>query len=100
MIAGRGFAGDGVVFGSWYASETNQGRTVERLEGRPPLFVLHAGDYEGFRGRFGLVDAFVTSAYESIAELPVEGTTSVNILVHRNRRPVGTDRQSGWPCYR
>jgi hypothetical protein len=100
VIAGRGFAGDGVVFGSWYASETNQGRTLERLQARPPLFVLQAGDYDGFRGRFGMIDAFVTTAYESIAEVPVEGTNSVNILVYRNRPPVRTDPQTGWRCYR
>ena len=66
VIAGRKFAGDGVVFGSWYASAANQERTVRRLEASPPLFVIHAGDYEGFRGRFGLVDAFVNEAYERI----------------------------------
>jgi len=100
VIAGRGFAGDGVVFGSWYASETHQDRTVQRLQARPPLFVLHAGDYAGFRGRFGLVDAFVSGAYEAIAELPVEGTNSVRILAHRSRTPTRTDPQTGWGCYR
>jgi hypothetical protein len=99
VIAGRGFAGDGVVFGSWYASETHQDRTVRQLEARPPLFVLHAGDYDGFRGRFGQVETFVEGRYELFAEVPVEGTNSVRILVDRNRTPVGTDSATGWRCY-
>jgi hypothetical protein len=100
VIAGRGFAGDGVVFGSWYASATNQGRTVQRLETSPPLFVLHAGDYDGFRSRFGLVDDFVKGAYETFTEVPVEGAGSVRILVNRNRPAVRTDPTTGWQCYR
>ncbi|MGH9257421.1 MAG: hypothetical protein ACRD3C_22905, partial [Vicinamibacterales bacterium] len=100
VIAGRGFAGDGVVFGSWYASVMHQERTVRQLRARPPLFVLHAGDYEGFRGRFGSVDAFVSLAYDPIAEIPVEGTENIRILAHRDRTPTRTDLQTGWRCYR
>ena len=100
VIAGRAFAGDGVVFGSWYASVMQQERTVRQLHARPPLFVLHAGDYDGFRGRFGSVDAFVKGAYEPIAEVPVEGTSSVRILVHGDRVATGTDPETGWSCYR
>ena len=51
VLAGRGFAGDGVVFGSWYSSATHQERTIERLLAQPALFVLHMGDYAGFLGR-------------------------------------------------
>ena len=100
VIAGRKFAGDGVVFGSWYASAANQGQTVQRLRGEPPLFVIHAGDYGGFVGRFGLVDAFVNEAYEPVTEVPVEGTDSVRILRHRNRPSIRLDPTTGWSCYR
>ena len=100
VIAGRRFAGDGVVFGSWYASVAHQTRTVMQLEASPPLFVIHAGDYSGFRGRFEQVDAFVNRTFKEIAEIPVEGTASIRILVNRNRIPNGTDRQTGWSCYR
>jgi hypothetical protein len=99
VIAGRAFAGDGVVFGSWYASEMHQDRTVQQLQARPPLFVIHAGDYEGFQGRFGLVEMFVMGAYEPFTEVAVEGTDSVRILVHRNRTPLRTDSETGWRCY-
>lgn len=100
VIAGRRFAGDGVVFGSWYASETRQDRTVDQLRADPPLFVLHTGDYDGFRGRFGLVEAFVSGAYEPMTEIAVEGTDSVRILVHRDRKPTRTDSETDWPCFR
>jgi hypothetical protein len=100
VIAGRRFAGDGVVFGSWYASEIRQDRTVDQLRADPPLFVLHTGDYDGFRGRFGLVEAFVSGAYEAMTEIAVEGTDSVRILVHRDRKPTRTDSETNWPCFR
>ncbi|MGH9253677.1 MAG: hypothetical protein ACRD3C_03820, partial [Vicinamibacterales bacterium] len=70
------------------------------LRVRPPLFVLHAGDYDGFRSRFGSVDAFVSLAYDPIAEIPVEGTENIRILAHRDRTPTRTDPQTGWRCYR
>ena len=100
VIAGRAFAGDGVVFGSWYASVMQQERTVTQLHARPPLFVLHAGDYDGFRGRFGSIDAFVNGAYEPFAEVAVEGTNPVRILVQNDRVAARPDRETGWPCYR
>ena len=100
VIAGRGFAGDGVVFGSWYTSEMHQDHTVQQLQARPPLFVIHAGDYEGFHGRFGLVEMFVMGAYQPFTGVAVEGTDSVRILVHRNRAPLRTDSMTGWQCYR
>jgi hypothetical protein len=100
VIAGRRFAGDGMVFGSWYASVAHQDRTVKRLEASPPLFVIHAGDYEGFRGRFGQVDAFVNGAYHEVAEVPVEGTSSIRILADRNRISNRMDPETHLGCYR
>jgi hypothetical protein len=78
----------------------HQDRTVKRLEASPPLFVVHAGDFEGFRGRFGLVDAFVSAAYQEVAEVPVEGTNSVRILVDRNRISSRIDPETHLGCYR
>ena len=100
VIAGRRFAGDGMVFGSWYASVAHQDRTVKRLEASPPLFVIHAGDYEGFRGRFGQVDAFVSAAYQEVAEVPVEGTSSIRILADRKRISSRMDPETHFGCYR
>jgi hypothetical protein len=100
VIAGRRFAGDGMVFGSWYASVARQDRTVKRLEASPPLFVIHAGDYEGFRGRFAQVDAFVSTAYKEVADVPVEGTSSIRILADRNRTSARMDPETHLECYR
>ena len=99
VIAGRGFAGDGVVFGSWYASAARQDRTVGQLLRRPPLLVIHAGDYEGFASRFDLIDEFVNSGYEPMAEIPVEGSNSIRILSLRDRRSTRADSETGWRCY-
>jgi hypothetical protein len=100
VLAGRRFAGDGVVFGSWYSSATHQDGTIARLQARPALFVLHMGDYATFRNRFGLVDTYLDGEYEPMAEIPVEDGGSIRILAHRGRLPGGIDRASGWPCFR
>lgn len=100
VIAGRRFAGDGVVFGSWYASAIHQERTVGQLLREPPVFVIHAGDYAGFASRFDLIDAFVMSAYALMAEIPVEGSGSVRILSRHGHAVNRPDPDTGWPCYR
>ena len=99
VIAGRGFAGDGVVFGSWYASAAHQDRTVGRLLRQPPLLVIHAGDDDGFASRFDLIDQFVKNGYEPMAEIPVDGSTSIRILSLRERRSTAADSATGWRCY-
>lgn len=98
VLAGRGFASDGVVFGAWYSSAAHQDRTLERLRARPALFVLLM-DTAAFRGRFPLIASYVTEEYEAMAVVPVEGAGTVPILVHRTRAPVGTDPATGWPCF-
>lgn len=99
VLAGRRFAGDGVVFGSWYSSATHQDRTIARLQTRPALFVLHMGDYATFRSRFELVDTYLGREYEPMAEVPVEDGGSIRILVQRTRVAAGIDRVTGWPCF-
>jgi hypothetical protein len=100
VLAGRGFAGDGVVFGSWYASSAHQDRTLRRLKATPALFVLHVGDYDGFRQRFGLIDMHINGAYAPMAQLPVDGADAVRILVYKSHRPAHIDQATGWPCFR
>jgi len=99
VLAGRGFAGDGVVFGSWYASVDHQDRTVVELRARPPLFVAYL-DAAAFRSRFPLVEEFVREQYGPMTEVPVEGAGTVPILVHRARVTAATDAVTGWPCFR
>jgi hypothetical protein len=99
VLAGRGFAGDGVVFGAWYSSATHQDRTIERLQAGSGLFALEI-DYSAFRNRFGLVDAYLTQDYQPMVNIPVEGAGTIAVHVRRNRHAVRTDPASGWPCFR
>jgi len=99
VMAGRRFAGDGVVFGSWYSSVTHQDRTIARLQARPALFVLHMGDYATFRNRFGPVDTYLAGQYEPMAEIPVDAGSDIRILVLRDRRAARVDAETGWRCF-
>jgi hypothetical protein len=100
VLANRAFAGDGVVLGSWYSSSIHQDRTVALLRAKPPLFVLHAGDYAGFRDRFPLVDAYIAAAYRTMAQIPVKDADPIRIMAPSDRQPVTTDPETGWPCYK
>ena len=100
VLAGRRFAGDGIVFGSWYSSITHQDRTIARLQADPALFVLHMGDYDSFRTKYEQVDAYVTSNYQPMAEVPVDEGGTIQILVEKRREATGVDASTGWPCFR
>jgi hypothetical protein len=100
VMAGRKFAGDGVVLGSWFTSATHQDRTLRQLHEAPALFVLLMGDVERFRQRFPLIAGYVQSEYAAMATVPVEGTDPIDILVMRNRRAPRRDSETGWPCFR
>jgi hypothetical protein len=99
VLAGRRFAGDGIVIGGGYSSVDRQDVTVERIERDPALFTLHMGDDEAFSERYPLIDRYVREAYEPMAEVQVPGVDNVRGLVVRNRRPAGTDAVTGWPCF-
>jgi hypothetical protein len=99
VLAGRRFAGDGVVFGAWYSSSTRQQQTLERLEAGPALFALHMGDYVTFRKRFDRIDRYLNLEYAPMADVPVEGAGAIRILVLRSRPPVSVDSSTGWPCF-
>jgi hypothetical protein len=99
VLAGRRFAGDGVVFGVWYSSVERQDDTLEQIKRDPALFTLHMGDYESFTERYPLIDGFVREAYEPMAEVPVPEADNVRIVRLRDRQVVGTDADTGWPCF-
>jgi hypothetical protein len=99
VLAGRRFAGDGVVFGAWYSSSIHQDRTLERLRKDPALFALHMGDYAAFRERFGLIDRYLNLEYAPMADIPVVEGGVIRILVLRSRPTVGVEAETGWPCF-
>jgi hypothetical protein len=98
VLSGRRFASDGAVFGAWYSSAIHQDRTLNRLKERPALVVLLM-DAPAFRARFPPIDAYIRDAYETMAEVPVEGAETIPILVLRSRVAAGYDRETGWPCF-
>jgi hypothetical protein len=99
VLAGRRFAGDGIVFGSWYSSVTHQDRTIARLEDDPALFVLHTGDYESFRMKYEQVAAYLERRYRPMADVPVDEGGTIQILVAQSRTAAGVDAMTGWPCF-
>jgi hypothetical protein len=99
VLAGRRFAGDGVVFGAWYSSATRQDRTLERLRADPALFALHMGDYATFRQRFGMIDRYLNVEYAPMADVPVVEGGIIQILALKSRATTGVDPATGWPCF-
>lgn len=100
VLAGRRFAGDGVVFGAWYSSIVHQDRTIERLRVQRALFALHMDDYSGFQRRFPSVDAYLRAEYKPMAEIPVQGAGNIQVLVHKMTPAGRPDPETGWPCFR
>jgi len=99
VLAGRAFAGDGVVLGSWYSSARHQEATADELRSQPPLFVVYI-DGASFQARYPSIAAFVRDHYAPMAEVPVEGSGTVVILTPRLRMPARTDEATGWPCFK
>ena len=99
VLAGRRFAGDGVVFGAWYPSATRQDRTLGRLRADPALFALHMGDYATFRQRFSLIDRYLNLEYVPMADIPVVEGGIIRILALRSRSSTSVDSTTGWPCF-
>jgi hypothetical protein len=100
VLAGRRFAGDGIVFGSWYSSVTHQDRTIVRLRADPALFVLHMGDDEGFRMKYPIVAAYLDGSYGAMANIPVDEGGTIQILVEQSRKATSVDPSTSWPCFK
>jgi hypothetical protein len=98
VLAGRGFASDGVVFGVWYSSVAHQADTVADMEAKPALFGLLIGEGE-LQRRYPQVMNYLARDYAPMADIAIEGDAPVRILVHRRRVAAGVDRETGWPCF-
>jgi hypothetical protein len=99
VLAKRGFASDGVTFGVWYSSVAHQLSTIDGMRSRPALLTVLV-DEEPFKTRYKYVADYIAQDYKPIADIAVEETNGVRILVHRRRVPNGVDRETGWPCFK
>lgn len=96
VLAERGFAGDGIVFGAWYTSIAHEDRSIARISTRSTPFALLIGDSSDFR----LLDSYLQRHYEPMTEIPVDGADPVRVLVQRDRPGTTTDSETGWRCFR
>ena len=76
---------------------------VERLERQFVLFALMLSDEEPqWRAESVPVDAYVRANFSLMAEIPVDQHRTVRVLVRNGSVAIrtGTDKNTGWPCYR
>ena len=99
VLAKRGFASDGVTFGVWYSSVAHQMSTIADMRSRPAVFAVLV-DQKAFETRYKDVADYIAQEYKPVADIAVEETSGVRILVHRGRVANGVDRETGWPCFR
>jgi hypothetical protein len=102
VLARRGFAGGQVAFmQAFYTSDDDQALTLARMRQESVPFVLLVEDEQpAFEGGFPKVLAHITSRYEVMAHVPVEGMQGVRVLVERQRTRNGRDAETGWPCFK
>ena len=101
VLGRRGFAGGHMAFTeAFFHSDADQQLTLQRMKRESvPFVVLPLDDQDAFAGSFPQVLAHVTAAYDLLTDIPVDGLKGIRILVERARPRLGTDRQTGWPCF-
>ena len=102
--ARRLFAGGhGQFIQGYQISESTQRRIVERMERQFVLFALMVGDEEPqWRAESVTVDAFIRATFEPMAEIPLGDNGIMRVLVRTGADAVrtGTDKTTGWACFR
>jgi hypothetical protein len=99
VLAGRGFASDGVTFGVWYSSVAHQAQTITEMRARPALLTILLSETE-FRRRYPQVADYVAREYVPMTDIASSEAGRVRILVNRARRATRTDPATGWLCFR
>lgn len=101
VLSRRGFAGGHMSFQeAFYHSDADQQLTLERMKRESvPFIVLPLDDQDAFARSFPHILAHLTAAYDVLADIPVDGLKGVRILVERARPRLGTDAETGWPCF-
>ena len=102
--ARRLFAGGhGQFIQGYQVSEAAQRQIVERMERQFVLFALMLSDEERqWRAESVTVDAFILANFEPMAEISLGDNGTMRVLVRTGADAVrkGTDRTTGWACYR
>jgi hypothetical protein len=101
VLANRGFAGGQMAFRpSFYTSRPDQDRALARLHAQSvPFVIVSLEEEQAFRGAMPRIAAYVDEHYDTLALIRVPDTRGLQLFVERGRRPAGTDRETGWPCF-
>jgi hypothetical protein len=101
VLARRGFAGGHIAFmQAFYSTDAEQTVTLTRMRRESVPFVLLVLDEQAsFAGSFPMLLTHITSAYDVLGDVPIDGMQGVRVYVERERRPTGVDQATGWPCF-
>jgi len=95
--------GHGQFIQGYQVSAVAQQQIVERLQRQFVLFALMLSDEEPqWRAESVPVDAFVRANFSLMAEIPADQHGAVRVLVRNGSDAIrtGTDKKTGWPCFR
>lgn len=102
-LAQRPFAaGHGDLRPGFFDTPADQALTVSRMRAqRVPLVIHPVGErLERFTSEFKDVNAYLNTAYRTVGQFDLGNDIEVTLLASRAIPPVGTWRDTGWPCYR
>lgn len=102
VIADRGFAGGHMALQpGFYTAETEEARTIARLERQSVPFVLLVESLEpDLRSEMPRLFAYLDQRYRPMTHIAVPETKGVRVNVEQRRDARGVDPLTGWPCFR
>lgn len=95
--------GHGQFIQGYQVSDAAQQQIVDRMMRQFVLFAIMLSDAEaGWRAESVPVDAYIRAHFEPMAEIFVDESRTVRVLVHTGSDAIrtGTDSKTGWPCFR
>jgi hypothetical protein len=102
--ARRLFAGGhGQFIQGYQVSDVALQRIVARLQQTFVLFAVMLSDEErGWRAESAPVDAFIAAHFSPMADIVLDKDRTLRVLVRNGSDAIrtGTDRKTGWPCFR
>lgn len=102
--ARRLFAGGhGQFIQGYQVSDVALQQIVARLQQKFVLFAVMLSDEErGWRAESAPVEAFIAGQFSPMADIVLDQDRTVRVLVRNGSDAIrtGTDKKTGWPCYR